>query len=82
MTQISPSHRTRTCKTEKRQYTAGSIIRWNDFKSQLQDMLHHSDTKGVELKKPSSSLYTFPMPDCMCKHADVKSASGNRRRLV
>ncbi|KAK4354145.1 hypothetical protein RND71_026339 [Anisodus tanguticus] len=38
---------------------------WKDFKSQLQDMLRHSGTKGIELKKPNSSLYTFPMPDCM-----------------
>lgn len=42
-------------------------IRWENFKRQLQDMLHHSDVKGIELKKPSSSLYTYPMPDCMCK---------------
>ncbi|XP_049390480.1 O-fucosyltransferase 9 isoform X2 [Solanum stenotomum] len=75
----------KTIKPDKRKLVLlfdSPDIRWNDFKSQLQDMLHHSDTKGVELKKPSSSLYTFPMPDCMCKHADVKSASGNRRRLV
>lgn len=61
---------------------AFNFYRWNDFKSQLQDMLRHSDTKGVELKKPSSSLYTFPVPDCMCKHADVNNASGNRGRLL
>ncbi|KAK4706329.1 hypothetical protein R3W88_034115 [Solanum pinnatisectum] len=75
----------KTIKPDKRKLALlfdSPDIRWNDFKSQLQDMLHHSDTKGVELKKPSSSLYTFPMPDCMCKHADVKNASGNRRRLV
>ncbi|KAH7860357.1 hypothetical protein Vadar_012492 [Vaccinium darrowii] len=48
-------------------------IRWETFKHQLQDMLHHSDVKGSELRKPSSSLYMYPMPDCMCKQADVRN---------
>ncbi|KAK4752004.1 hypothetical protein SAY87_020802 [Trapa incisa] len=42
-------------------------IGWEQFKRQMKDMLGHSDMKGVELKKPGSSLYTSPMPDCMCK---------------
>lgn len=41
--------------------------RWDDLKKQMKDMLAHSDQKGIELRKPSGSLYTFPMPDCMCK---------------
>ncbi|XP_009781764.1 O-fucosyltransferase 9-like [Nicotiana tabacum] len=75
----------KTIKPDKRKLALlfdSPNIRWNDFKRQLQDMLHHSDLKGVELKKSSSSLYTFPMPDCMCKQADVKSASGNKTRLL
>lgn len=54
-------------------------IRWENFKRQLQDMLYHSDVKGSELRKPSGSLYTYPMPDCMCKQqADVaKEEIGN-----
>ncbi|GMP47831.1 hypothetical protein CsSME_00015402 [Camellia sinensis var. sinensis] len=54
-------------------------IRWESFKRQLQDMLYHSDVKGSELRKPSGSLYTYPMPDCMCKQqADVaKEEIGN-----
>ncbi|KAM2068035.1 hypothetical protein ACFX1T_044288 [Malus domestica] len=52
-------------------------IRWEDFKRQMQDMLRHSDQKGFELKKPSASLYTFPMPDCMCKEAEATNISGN-----
>ncbi|KAI3837838.1 hypothetical protein MKX03_029185, partial [Papaver bracteatum] len=39
-------------------------IRRENFKH---EMLRHSDSKGYEMRKPSSSLYTFPMPDCMCK---------------
>ena len=52
--------------------------RWENFKHQLQDMLRHSDVKGNELRKPSGSLYTYPMPDCMCKqHSDVGNEDGN-----
>lgn len=40
-------------------------------------MLRHSDQKGVELKKPSASLYTFPMPDCMCKEAEARNENSN-----
>ncbi|KFK27807.1 hypothetical protein AALP_AA8G431600 [Arabis alpina] len=45
-------------------------IRWDYFKKQMQDILRHNDAKGVELRKPAASLYTFPMPDCMCKESD------------
>lgn len=48
-------------------------IRWEDFKRQMQDMLRHSDQKGVELKKTSASLFTFPMPDCMCKESEARN---------
>ncbi|KAJ6379451.1 hypothetical protein OIU76_016149 [Salix suchowensis] len=51
-------------------------IRWEVFKRQMQDMLHHSDVKGSELRKPSGSLYTFPMPDCMCKPAEATHTGG------
>ncbi|XP_043713929.1 O-fucosyltransferase 9-like [Telopea speciosissima] len=40
-------------------------IRWENFKSQMQEMIHHSDMKGSDVRKSSGSLYTFPMPDCM-----------------
>ncbi|GMH00335.1 hypothetical protein Nepgr_002174 [Nepenthes gracilis] len=52
-------------------------IRWDNFKHQMQDMYHRSDLKGTEMKKPSASLYTFPMPDCMCKQAETRSENGN-----
>jgi hypothetical protein len=38
----------------------------------MQNMLRHSDVKGSELRKPSASLYTFPMPDCMCKQTEAR----------
>lgn len=43
----------------------------------MRDMLRHSDQKGIEMRKPSGSLYTFPMPDCMCKQAEASIESGN-----
>ncbi|CAN6678672.1 unnamed protein product [Malus baccata var. baccata] len=70
----------KTIKPDKRKLALlfdNPNIRWEDFKRQMQDMLRHSDQKGVELKKPSASLYTFPMPDCMCKEADARNESGN-----
>lgn len=29
-------------------------------------MRAHSDSKGVELKRPNNSIYSFPCPNCMC----------------
>lgn len=42
-------------------------IRWDKFKRNMQEVLHQSDTKGIALRKSDASLYTFPMPDCMCQ---------------
>ncbi|KAH9757840.1 O-fucosyltransferase 9 [Citrus sinensis] len=57
-------------------------IRWDDFKRQMKDMLSHSDVKGSELRKPSASLYTFPMPDCMCKQPEASNEHGNTKKLT
>ncbi|KVH98753.1 GDP-fucose protein O-fucosyltransferase [Cynara cardunculus var. scolymus] len=54
-------------------------IRWESFQRQLREMLHHSDVKGSEVRKPSGSLYTYPMPDCMCKQAAAKNSTRLRR---
>ena len=51
--------------------------RWKEFKQQMKDMLRHSDIKGTEVKKAGGSVYTFPMPDCMCKQAVLKSENAN-----
>lgn len=48
----------------------------------MQDMLRHSDHKGIELKKPSGSLYTFPTPDCMCNEAEARNENSNTTRPV
>lgn len=55
------------------------MFRWESFQKQLREMLHHSDVKGSELKKPTASLFTYPMPDCMCKQATTKNSTKLRR---
>ncbi|GJT28931.1 O-fucosyltransferase 9 isoform X1 [Tanacetum coccineum] len=54
-------------------------IRWESFQRQLREMLHHSDVKGGEVRKPTASLFTYPMPDCMCKQATAKNSTKLRR---
>lgn len=66
----------KTVKPDKRKLALlfdSPNIRWDNFKRQLQEMLRHSDIKGSEARKPGGSLYTFPVPDCMCKHSDFKN---------
>ncbi|KMT20107.1 hypothetical protein BVRB_1g001250 [Beta vulgaris subsp. vulgaris] len=52
-------------------------VRWETFIYQMQDMLYRSDSKGREMKKVTASLYTFPMPDCMCQEADTNTTDVN-----
>uniref|UniRef100_A0A452Z9N3 Uncharacterized protein n=1 Tax=Aegilops tauschii subsp. strangulata TaxID=200361 RepID=A0A452Z9N3_AEGTS len=43
------------------------LCRWKSLKRHLLNMRAHSDAKGVEMKRPNESIYTFPCPDCMCR---------------
>ncbi|CAA0827792.1 O-fucosyltransferase family protein [Striga hermonthica] len=75
----------KTIKPDKRklaQLFDKPSIRWQDFKRQMQDMLHHNDVKGKEMRKPSSSLYMHPMPDCMCRKSDSKTESSNTTKTA
>ncbi|GMN45146.1 hypothetical protein TIFTF001_014335 [Ficus carica] len=75
----------KTIKPDKRKLAVlfdNTKIRWEDFKRQMRDMLRHSDQKGIEMRKPSSSLYTFPMPDCMCKQAEPRTEYSNTTRRL
>lgn len=70
----------KTVKPDKRKLALlfdNPRIRWENFKRPLRDMLHHNDIKGCEIRKASGSLYTYPMPDCMCKQADLKNENSN-----
>ncbi|XP_020573610.1 uncharacterized protein At1g04910 [Phalaenopsis equestris] len=61
----------KTIKPDKRRLVLSlenPNIRWDKFKRNMLEILHHSDAKGVEMRKPNASLYMFPMPDCMCAH--------------
>ncbi|KAK8974011.1 hypothetical protein V6N11_046969 [Hibiscus sabdariffa] len=70
----------KTIKPDKRKLAMlfdSPHIRWETFKQQMKDILRHSDVKGGELKKLTGSVYTFPMPDCMCKQTE----NGNTTKL-
>lgn len=74
----------KTIKPDKRKLALlfdSPNVRWEDFKRQVQDMLRRSDMKGTEVKKASGSLYTYPMPDCMCKLGKANSDSSNTTGL-
>lgn len=60
----------KTIKPDKRKLVLSfddPNIRWDQFKQNMQEILQHSDMRSIALRKPNDSVYTFPMPDCMCK---------------
>ncbi|XP_057757712.1 protein ESMERALDA 1 [Arachis stenosperma] len=62
----------KTIKPDKRKLALlfdNPNIGWKSFKRQLLNMRANSDSKGVEIKRPNDSIYSFPCPDCMC-HAN------------
>ncbi|XP_078435213.1 O-fucosyltransferase family protein [Wolffia australiana] len=59
----------KTIKPDKRKLVVtldDPKIRWEKFKHEMQEILRRSDAKGVEIRRQDASVYTFPMPDCMC----------------
>ncbi|KAF3677078.1 putative multiple C2 and transmembrane domain-containing protein 1-like [Capsicum annuum] len=52
-------------------------IGWKSFKRQMLNIRAHSDSKGIEIKRPSDSVYSVPCPDCMCRSnkTDVSKSS-------
>ncbi|XP_020239525.1 protein ESMERALDA 1 isoform X2 [Cajanus cajan] len=62
----------KTIKPDKRKLALlfdTTNIGWKSLKRHLLNMRSNSDSKGVELKRPNDSIYSFPCPDCMC-HAN------------
>ncbi|KAK4430309.1 protein ESMERALDA 1 [Sesamum alatum] len=60
----------RTIKPDKRKLALifdNPSIGWKGFKKQMLSMRSHSALKGLQLKRPNDSIYSFPCPDCMCK---------------
>ncbi|XP_078428581.1 protein ESMERALDA 1-like [Wolffia australiana] len=60
----------KTIKPDKRKLALlfdNQNMGWRAFKRHLVNMRSHSDAKGIELKRPSDSIYTYPCPDCMCR---------------
>lgn len=64
------SGHSKTIKPDKRKlaiYFDNPNIGWKSFKRQMLSMRAHSDSKGIELKRPNDSIYSFPCPNCMCR---------------
>lgn len=60
----------KTIKPDKRklaQLFSSPNIGWKSLKRHLLNMRSHSDAKGIEIKRPNDSIYSFPCPDCMCR---------------
>ncbi|XP_022015514.1 protein ESMERALDA 1-like [Helianthus annuus] len=60
----------KTIKPDKRKlavYFDNPKIGWKTFKRHMLSMRAHSDAKGIELKRPNDSIYSFPCPNCMCR---------------
>jgi len=60
----------KTIKPDKRKLVLSfddPNIRWDRFKQNMQEILQQSDVRSVAFRKPNDSIYTFPMPDCMCQ---------------
>lgn len=71
----------RTIRPDKRKLVVifdNPNIGWKSFKRQMLSVRSHSDSKGIELKRPNDSIYSFPCPNCMCrvnKTEDSRSSS-------
>ncbi|KAL4574404.1 hypothetical protein LXL04_021233 [Taraxacum kok-saghyz] len=60
----------KTIRPDKRKlalYFDNPNIGWRTFKRHMLGMRAHSDSKGIELKRPNDSIYSFPCPNCMCR---------------
>ncbi|XP_060203192.1 protein ESMERALDA 1-like isoform X3 [Lycium barbarum] len=60
----------RTIRPDKRKLALlydNPNIGWKSFKRQMLNIRAHSDSKGIEIKRPSDSVYSVPCPGCMCR---------------
>ncbi|KAK1288045.1 Uncharacterized protein QJS10_CPB19g01834 [Acorus calamus] len=60
----------KTIKPDKRKLALlfdNPNIGWKDFKRHMASMRAQSDAKGIEIRRPTDSAYTYPCPDCMCR---------------
>ncbi|KAM7486910.1 hypothetical protein LguiA_002919 [Lonicera macranthoides] len=60
----------KTIRPDKRKlavYFDNPNIGWKTFKRHMMSMRAHSDSKGIEIKRPNDSIYSFPCPNCMCR---------------
>ncbi|KAK2965413.1 hypothetical protein RJ640_001490 [Escallonia rubra] len=75
------SGHSKTIRPDKRKlvlYFDNPNIGWKSFKRHMLNLRAHSDSKGIEVKRPTDSIYSFPCPNCMCrvnKTVDSRSTS-------
>ncbi|KAG5250900.1 O-fucosyltransferase [Salix suchowensis] len=68
----------KTIKPDKRMLVGlleNMTISWKDFKDDMEAMLLESDRKGMMIPRVrkfnrKNSIYTFPLPECDCLHAE------------
>ncbi|KAG6412986.1 hypothetical protein SASPL_125682 [Salvia splendens] len=73
----------RTIRPDKRKLALlfdNPNIGWKNFKKQMVNMRANSVSKGLQLKRPSDSIYSFPCPDCMCKADKSENARSSLTR--
>ncbi|KAL1531940.1 Protein ESMERALDA 1 [Salvia divinorum] len=64
----------RTIRPDKRKLAVlfdNPNIGWENFKKEMVSMREKSMSKGLQLRRPGDSIYSFPCPDCMCKAKSV-----------
>ncbi|KAK2999240.1 hypothetical protein RJ639_022753 [Escallonia herrerae] len=77
------SGHSKTIRPDKRKlvlYFDNPNIGWKSFKRHMLNLRAHSDSKGIEVKRPTDSIYSFPCPNCMCrvnKTVDSRSISAS-----
>ncbi|KAK3004448.1 hypothetical protein RJ639_019570, partial [Escallonia herrerae] len=77
---MSSGH-SKTIRPDKRKlvlYFDNPNIGWKSFKRHMLNLRAHSDSKGIEVKRPTDSIYSLPCPNCMCrmnKTVDSRSTS-------
>ncbi|KAH7302110.1 hypothetical protein KP509_23G057100 [Ceratopteris richardii] len=75
----------KTLKPDKRKLAVlfdNPELRWETFTEHMRSMWRHSDSKGRELRKASASIYTYPVPECMCSKESGESVSSAQQKTI
>ncbi|KAG6526692.1 hypothetical protein ZIOFF_016693 [Zingiber officinale] len=73
----------KTIKPDKRKLALlfdNQNMGWKSLKRQMLNMRAHSDAKGIEMKRSTDSIFSFPCPDCMCHANKTENAKPSSAR--